>query len=865
MNEGTDTVRARQRASTPAGRSRPPSAHIDDQAAAMIPPELRNAARWFPWQWAWDPGSGRWRKPPIDPRKPRGKQRIDHLDPKNWMDFEAARELAHRGGDGCGIAPDPEGHDQLVPLDFDDCLDDAGRIIKPDVERWVKALNSYTEISPSGRGLRTWVRGVVPGKRRRKDQAGVEIYPAGQYVTVTGRHLPGTPTEIRDSQPALEALYHELWPESKPRTAARSDGKAGGRRPAERAGSSTHDDEEIIRAALQSKGFPALWQGEWEGAYKSRSNADMALVNRLAFYCGPGQEDQVKGLFRRSGLGDRDKAGRPDYLDRTVDRAYRGRVDYFDWGRSSHRGNGVPPSDGNGSVGPPPNGNGSRVATSDHADGPTNEAMDDPHRLARIHSRRFERQGHPGLSFYRDGWLQWDGSAYRAVKDCELQSGLAGTIKAEFDRLNRIAVKAWEDESRVGRDGKPADKPETRKVTRQLASNATLALQSTSLLPGRVEAPCWLDGKGPFPPGEIVPTRNALVHLPSVIHLLPQHRPDGRAVDAGRAILKPTPRFFNTYSLDFDFSLDAPFPVEWLKFLGQLWPDDSESIATLQEWFGYCLTPDTSQQKILALIGPKRAGKDTVARVLTNLVGAENTAGPTLAGLSNDFGLSPLIGKPLAVVSDARISGHTDAGVIVERLLTISGEGRVDINRKYQEAWTGKLPTRFVLISNELPRLADSSGALASRMILLRLTQTFYGREDKGLFNRLVPELPGILLWAIEGWRRLNERGRFIQPASGLELIESLEELSSPVLAFGREQCQFGTGLEVECGRLFEAWKAWCESAGRKEAGTAQSFARDLRAAFPEVSTRNTTRTAADGTKSQPRLYVGVDVKPPTF
>jgi putative DNA primase/helicase len=487
--------------------------------------------------------------------------------------------------------------------------------------------------------------------------------------------------------------------------------------------------------------------------------------------------------------------------------------------------------------------------------------MDDPHRLARLHSGRFERQGHPGLRFYRDGWLQWDGSAYRAVKDGELQSGLAGTIKAEFDRLNRIEVKAWEHGAKVDKDGnKTEPKPQTRKVTRQLASNATLALQSTSLLPGRVEAPCWLDGEGPFPPGEIVPTRNALVHLPSVVPLLPQYRPDGQPVDAGRAILKPTPRFFNTYSLDFPFSLDARLPVEWLKFLALLWPDDSESVATLQEWFGYCLTPDTSQQKMLTLIGPKRAGKDTIARVLANLVGTENTAGPTLTALASPFGLSPLIGKPLAVVSDARISGRTDAGVIVERMLTITGEGRVDIDRKYQEPWTGKLPTRFVLISNELPRLIDASGALVSRMILLRLTQSFYGREDKGLFDRLVPELPGILLWSIEGWRRLNERGRFIQPASGLELVESLEELSSSALAFGRERCDFGPGLEVECSRLFEAWKEWCQSVGRKEPGTIQSFARDLYAAFPEISGGQTTRTAADGTRSKPRRFVGIDV-----
>jgi putative DNA primase/helicase len=215
--------------------------------------------------------------------------------------------------------------------------------------------------------------------------------------------------------------------------------------------------------------------------------------------------------------------------------------------------------------------------------------------------------------------------------------------------------------------------------------------------------------------------------------------------------------------------------------------------------------------------------------------------------LASDFGLAPLIGKPLAIVSDARISGRTDAGVIVERLLTISGEGRVDIDRKYQEAWTGKLPTRFVLISNELPRLTDSSGALAGRMILLRLTRSFYGKEDLGLFDRLVPELPGIFLWACKGWERLRELGAFVQPQTGQELIEHLEELSSPVTAYVRDRCNTDKpGLEVECKVLFDDWCEWCKSVRRKEPGTAQSFAKDLRAACPLVCTYRTTREGKD-------------------
>src|SRR5262249_8172089 len=205
------------------------------------------------------------------------------------------------------------------------------------------------------------------------------------------------------------------------------------------------------------------------------------------------------------------------------------------------------------------------------------------------------------------------------------------------------------------------------------------------------------------------------------------------------------------------------------------------AIATLQEWFGYCLLPDTSQQKILLAVGPKRSGKGTIARVLRGLVGIENTAGPTLASLGTNFGLWPLLGKTLAIVSDARLSGRTDQAIVIERLLSITGEDALTVDRKYQEPVTGKLLTRLMILTNELPRLGDASGALSGRMIVLRMRESFYGREDIALTDKLLAERPGILLWAIEGWRRLRERRRFVQPAGGDELREQLEDIASPV------------------------------------------------------------------------------------
>ena len=114
--------------------------------------------------------------------------------------------------------------------------------------------------------------------------------------------------------------------------------------------------------------------------------------------------------------------------------------------------------------------------------------------------------------------------------------------------------------------------------------------------------------------------------------------------------------------------------------------------------------------KILLIVGPTRAGNGVISRTLGRLVGTENVAGPTLSSLSGDFGLAPLLGKSLAVVSDARLNGR-GAHVVVERLLSISGEDTLTVNRKYRDQWTGKLLARIVLCSNERPQNPDGRTA----------------------------------------------------------------------------------------------------------------------------------------------------------
>ncbi len=275
-----------------------------------------------------------------------------------------------------------------------------------------------------------------------------------------------------------------------------------------------------------------------------------------------------------------------------------------------------------------------------------------------------------------------------------------------------------------------------------------------------------------------------------------------------------------------------------------------------RQYFGYALSADTSQQKILAIVGPRRSGKGTTARVLTRLLGKDHIAAPTLASMATNFGLEALIGKQLAIVSDVRLGNRTDQAAITERLLSISGEDSLTIDRKYKPAWTGRLSVRFLLLTNELPRLADASGALVGRLLMLLLTRSFFGREDPGLTQKLLTNMEGILNWAHAGYLSLRERGHFVQPGSSEEAITQMEHLGSPVRAFAHEQCEVGPAFEVPRDKFYGEYKIWCDGAGIKPAGK-EMVGRDLRAVVPTL--RDERPRNEDGKRV--RKYIGIRLK----
>ena len=418
------------------------------------------------------------------------------------------------------------------------------------------------------------------------------------------------------------------------------------------------------------------------------------------------------------------------------------------------------------------------------------------------------------LYHWRGGWWVWRTTHWIEAEDRHVRSLLYQFTETAVYRDAEGEMKAWAP-------------------TRHKVGDLIEALAAICILPADRNQPNWLNDRSIE---VVVSVANGLLDVED------------------RLLLPHTPQFFNQTSVPFAYQPDSLEPTRWLKFLSELWPGEPDPIKLLGEWFGYVISGRLDLQKIFLHVGPTRGGKGVIARILTALIGRPNVAGPTLNSLGGDFGLAPLIGKPLAVISDARFAGR-DSSTVIERLLSISGEDTLTVNRKYRDQWTGKLPCRIHVISNELPKLGDASTAIIGRILLLLTTRSWLGKEDHDLEPALQAEMTGVLNWSLNGLARLtNNGGRFTRLPSADEAVIAMRDLASPVAAFVRERCRTDAAREITVEELYVAYRSWCEDNGHVKA-TKQNFGRDLRAAVPSV---RVIRPREEGARS--RVYSGIDL-----
>ncbi len=275
----------------------------------------------------------------------------------------------------------------------------------------------------------------------------------------------------------------------------------------------------------------------------------------------------------------------------------------------------------------------------------------------------------------------------------------------------------------------------------------------------------------------------------------------------------PTDYLSNRREIAWDPEAACP---RWVQALEEFFAPDGDrqaKIDLLQEFIGYCLIPDTSMHKFLWLVGGGANGKSVVLKVLTEVVGSANVNHAELSRLGSKFARAELQGKLL------NISAEMPTTINDSYLKQIVAGDVTEAERKYQASFSFKPTARLVGATNALPRLRDYSEGFRRRAIILTFNRQFAESEqDRELAEKLLEELPGILVWAAAGLRRLKERGSFVLPPSSVAALDDYRRDSNPVRQFEEELLEdvdnVASGLAASA--MYKAYEQWRTARGHE-------------------------------------------------
>lgn len=285
--------------------------------------------------WRYEVVDGRQTKVPYNPKAISRKASTTAPSTFTTLSYIPQHIDNYTGFDGIGMLVSGD----IAGIDIDHCFDDNGDLTDK-AREIIEAIDSYTEISPSGHGIRIffrWTDGSGYDKVKyyiKHDD--LEVYIPGmtnRFLTVTGDVIHAMdlqPRGLNQLQPILDKYMT---------------------RPVKEAAQPTQptqpldlSDRELIDKAMNAEGssgktFSSLWNGNWEGVVTkkggtpSHSEADLALCGMLAYWT-QGDFDRIDNLFRQSGLYS-SKWERSDYRGKTINMAIDNCTKYYDPGYDS--------------------------------------------------------------------------------------------------------------------------------------------------------------------------------------------------------------------------------------------------------------------------------------------------------------------------------------------------------------------------------------------------------------------------------------------------------------------------------------------------------------------------------------------------
>lgn len=789
-----------------------------------IPALLKTSCRFCVWKY--EKRNGQKTKMPYNPAN---GDRAKINDPRTFADFKTTLVTYAMGGyDGIGVAVG----NGIGAFDIDKCIREDGTL--NDTAATVLSIfpTAYVEKSPSGKGLRGFFcvpedyvfdKSVYYINNRR---AGLEVYMPGatnRFVTVTGdvyraggTNEAGEPDgEIPNDETAMITLLDTLMKRGKQVQQTHFQHH------------SYLDDDAVIKHAEESASgnkFTALFSGEWEELYDSQSDADMALLAILAFWCGC-DEEQMDRLFRKSGLM------RPKW-----DRKQAGTT----YGAISIR-NAVNTCS---SVYIPVDAQ--DIVDEEFTNLDKDETVEIQPDISRITLTLEEMAPHTNSRYGREEigvgnafadyfkpiarynsergmWYVYDGTIWQPdPKDlC-----VAELAKLLADKLYLFALTITEEDSRK-RFIERVKKLQLRK------HRETMLKDARSVFP--------LSMKSFDRDIYLFNCKNGTLDLRTMEFR--EHRPEDFLTKVSPVIYDP----------------DADCP-RWRTFIDEIMQGDKAKAEYLQKAIGYALTGDTRMECLFILYGPtSRNGKGTTMESILRIMGEYGkNADPTmLQAKFNAQGGGPseeiarLAGSRFVNISEPEKKITLDAA-LTKRL---TGNDTITARYLHENSFEFRPNFKIFINTNHRPNITDLTLFESGRIKIIPFDRHFEEKEQDINLKTLFAEpenMSGILNWMLEGYKMFRSKG-LAMPDSVVQATMDYQIFSDKMGQFFNECLQAKEDSELRRAAIYTRYKEWCG-----ENGYRAESAKMLNA---EIDKRYTVqkKRPADGVGSATPLVLGVE------
>ncbi len=249
-----------------------------------IPEGMKEQRKWVGFKLIYKEGQEKPVKLPVCPHSGKGASSVNSED---WGSFdEAVAACKKYMCSGVGYVFNGDG---VVGIDIDGCIGENGEF--NDIAKEIMAMTgSYTELSPSKRGIHIYVKGKLD-KAVKHSESGVELYSTARYFTVTGDRI-GECSVVLDGQDVIDFISAKYGKKPKESTVFKAKNVI--------LSDVNLSDDEVIQLASKAKNgsdFTALYKGDWSGKYSSQSEADLSFCNSLAFWCGKNMNQSLGQMF----------------------------------------------------------------------------------------------------------------------------------------------------------------------------------------------------------------------------------------------------------------------------------------------------------------------------------------------------------------------------------------------------------------------------------------------------------------------------------------------------------------------------------------------------------------------------------------